>query len=274
MTERDKADFEVVERWNAAQAARAMAAAAEDHAGQDDRVPEPSTPDFARYPRRARRLAAAVALAGAIAAYFLLRTAFFANAGGRSALASGSPDAQAPSPGPTPHIGPSEPGQRSPPVQWTRDAGGNGHWYQIVSLGRDLGGRDGPPIQGVLGVEGAIRAARDSGAYLVTIHSQAEQDFVHALVAAQYPRYLGFRIITGGVRAGSGYAWRNGEPFDFDLFSTSHPVHPPGSPIVIGTGPDNPWCPANATGCWMTFPADQAWAFHVAVVEWNERFAR
>jgi hypothetical protein len=270
MTERDGRGDQVgeLERWDAAQAARAMGVAHSVSEELNDALLPPSR-GSAHHARP--KIAAALVLGTGVASVFIARhmltTGQHQEATAASDANTSAEDAYRTVIGAVAD----QPGQRSTVLEWSVSQGGNGHWYQLASLGRGLDATDGTPIQGVIGIEGALDLARRAGAELVTIHSQEEHDFVHRLVAARYPRCRGFRVLTGGVRTKDGFAWRNGETFDFDLLSPSHPVHPPGSPIVIGMGPENAWCPSNPTGCWMTFPATERWAFHVTVLEWASK---
>jgi hypothetical protein len=155
------------------------------------------------------------------------------------------------------------------PMQWRSDQGGNGHWYQLLPLCPNLDNYPANPSCGTVGVTGALTSATQRNAHLVTLHSQAEHNFVHAMIATRYQYYQSFRVLTNGIRTSSGYAWRNGEPFSFSIFSGSAPVNPVGSPIIFGCGPNNAWCPTLATGCWMTYPESLTDKYHLAVLEWD-----
>lgn len=56
------------------------------------------------------------------------------------------------------------------PVQWAVSVGGNGHWYEAV------------PVSGHISWTDSKVAAENTGAYLATITSQAENNFVFSLV--------------------------------------------------------------------------------------------
>jgi hypothetical protein len=154
-------------------------------------------------------------------------------------------------------------------VQWRVEDGGNGHWYGLLPLCLNLDAFPSNPDCGTVGVQGALDIAGQRSAFLITIHSQAEHDFAHSMVASRYPYYQGFRVLTGGIRTADGYAWRNGERFTFSIFSGSAPVNPVGSPVIFGCGPNNTWCPTLSTGCWMTYPESFTDKYHVAILEWS-----
>jgi hypothetical protein len=104
-------------------------------------------------------------------------------------------------------------GVSAAPIQWTIGSGGNGHWYELFAA---------------TGFTAANNSAISMGGYLATITSQAENDFVQALVAAggATSTWLGgFQSAAnpGYSEPGGGWAWLNGDPFVFTNWGPREP---------------------------------------------------
>lgn len=101
-------------------------------------------------------------------------------------------------------------------ITWDAIDGGNGHWYQTIL------------VDGISRTE-ANTIAVNSGGYLVTITSQEEQDFIlqNILIPNSTSELSNFAFWTGGYATNTdldslingsdpGWAWQNGEAWDFD----------------------------------------------------------
>ena len=87
-------------------------------------------------------------------------------------------------------------------VQWRVEDGGNGHWYQFDSQ--------------VLSWTVAFQMAAESGAYLATIHSLGEAQFIRQLGAGGI--YLGLRQNPASpsfAEPAGGWEWVTGEPLSY-----------------------------------------------------------
>ena len=88
--------------------------------------------------------------------------------------------------------------------QWRSSAGGNDHWYEIVTS----------PL---LDWPAARDYAVDRGGYLATITSSQENDFIKSLVPAGPAPFI------GGYKDSSGWRWVTGEPFAFTNWDAGEP---------------------------------------------------
>ncbi|MBC8310607.1 MAG: hypothetical protein ISR75_06870 [Phycisphaerales bacterium] len=98
-------------------------------------------------------------------------------------------------------------------IQWTTDGGGNGHWYLTVYAENGICWSD------------AYNQAMKLGGYLVTITSQAEQEFV----ADNSDKSM--RAWLGGTKSSGSWEWVTSEPWDFTNW---HPVAPNGDGPALG----------------------------------------
>jgi hypothetical protein len=108
-------------------------------------------------------------------------------------------------------------------VQWSTEEGGNGHWYEAVLVGST----------GITWAE-AKTAAEAAGGHLVTIHSAAENAFVHGLVADNAfwffngqqngggPWLGGFQPV-GSSEPGGGWRWLTTEQWDYTNWEAREP---------------------------------------------------
>jgi hypothetical protein len=112
-------------------------------------------------------------------------------------------------------------------VQWRAEDGGNGHYYKAVGTDSSLPWDD------------ANQAAVAAGGHLVTITSQAENDFVAALVNDEkywfqnvWNRWQGPWIgayqdpvpdVPGGENASANWRWVTDEPWDYTNWNEGEP---------------------------------------------------
>ena len=98
----------------------------------------------------------------------------------------------------------------SPAIEWKVSDGGNGHWYQALTL--------------LTTRTNALKIAADSAAYLTTITSPAENQF---LADRNFESNGGNNSYwTGGIRTapGSGsWSWISGEPWIYSNFDSGEP---------------------------------------------------
>ena len=98
--------------------------------------------------------------------------------------------------------------QGAPPVQWTVGAGGNGHWYELVTS---------DPTTWDLAEQHA-QAKNHLGAmgYLVTITSPGERAFVNNLAGVPgEPMWIGMYQVTGSQEPDGGWTWVTGEDWGY-----------------------------------------------------------
>ena len=102
------------------------------------------------------------------------------------------------------------------PVQWTIEAGGNGHYYEVI--GESAG----------LTWDQANVAAQNAGGYLATITSEAENEFVFNLIndpvywnGTRGPWIGGYQ--PAGNAPAEGWQWVTGESFSYTNWSSGQP---------------------------------------------------
>jgi len=107
------------------------------------------------------------------------------------------------------------------PVQWSRDEGGNGHIYQVVSVARDITW------------EAAREQAHALGARLVSIESAEENEFIYSLLDrgshwelsptgdSQGP-WIGLRFERRAAPGGE-WAWDDGTSLSFAAWAAGEP---------------------------------------------------
>ncbi len=106
---------------------------------------------------------------------------------------------------------------QSEPREWKVSAGGNGHWYQAVNWGSPVAWED------------ARKAALHSGGDLVCIGNISEAKFVNeiALDSRLWHNHSGapHGPWIGALRAAtpSGWAWSNGEAWDYSAWASGQP---------------------------------------------------
>jgi hypothetical protein len=96
---------------------------------------------------------------------------------------------------------------RSNAVEWRVADGGNGHWYGALRVGEISSWND------------AYAKAVSRGAYLATIASTAESEFIWARIASN-PNYWSFQFnfsgpALGGYYSAGSWRWVTGEPWTF-----------------------------------------------------------
>ena len=100
------------------------------------------------------------------------------------------------------------------PVQWS-----NGHWYEPIAVG-DPG----------ISWTAARDAAAAMGGYLATVHSDAENDFIFALVADDsywHPTrggpWIGGYQLPDATEPDEGWTWVTGESWTYDNWADGQP---------------------------------------------------
>ena len=86
--------------------------------------------------------------------------------------------------------------------------------------------------------------ARELGGHLVTLGSQAENDFVHALLGNNSSGvWIGAKQADGSVEPAGGWGWVTQEPFIFTAWDTGQPNNAAGTEDAasFGTGNGNTW---------------------------------
>jgi hypothetical protein len=125
------------------------------------------------------------------------------------------------------------------PIQWKKADGGNGHWYHAVLVSERLNW-----------VEAQLRAATPGCRWhLVTISSEAEDNFVFGLIEgkeeffvgeADHGPWIGGFQKTSADEPGGNWRWVTNEPFDYAGWFLDEPNNsaapgPDVSPGVFGT---------------------------------------
>jgi len=110
------------------------------------------------------------------------------------------------------------------PTQWTVGSGGNGHWYNVVS------------VPGGISWSSANAAATASGGYLATLTSAGENAFVYNNLVNN-PLYWnqepggsdlgpwlgGYQTSDNGSQASLNWVWVTGEPWSFTNWHSGEP---------------------------------------------------
>ena len=136
------------------------------------------------------------------------------------------------------------------PVRWS----GNGHYYEVVLA---------PYISWEEARNAAAeRVYRCRRGHLVTITSQAEQDFVWSLVRSCGS--VSVQLFTGGYEATPGtgdWSWITGEPMHYTNWASGEPNNP-GYETVIALG-------LFCTGRWNNVPPSGGWGSYGYIVEYE-----
>jgi hypothetical protein len=97
-------------------------------------------------------------------------------------------------------------------TQWRVDQGGNGHFYEVVSVASPIGW------------DAARVEAETRGGHLATLTSAAENDFVGALVHANGRNaFLGGFQIDPSAPANVGWSWVTGEAWSYTNWAAGEP---------------------------------------------------
>ncbi len=96
-----------------------------------------------------------------------------------------------------------------PVIQWTKAAGGNGHYYVLTS--------------GQVNWEEAEAQAAALGGHLVTINSQAENDFLQRVYFSGPARHDSFWIGLNDVNSEGTFVWSSGEPVTYTNWEPGEP---------------------------------------------------
>jgi len=106
------------------------------------------------------------------------------------------------------------------PVQWDSSAGGNGHYYDLAYYDCDWVNCRDQAAATTLDYNGTTYYG-----HLVTITSQAEQDFLANTFMLPY----GPRVWIGAYRVGSEFAWVTGEPWSYTNWHSGEPNNASGN---------------------------------------------
>ena len=150
--------------------------------------------------------------------------------------------------------------------QWTITAGGNGHWYAVVT------------DPGVMNWHAARAAAEARGGTLACIETAEEWAFVRALADASDgwngphgPWLGGYQDVTdpGAVEPALGWRWVSGEPFAFTAWHSNQPSNDCSGAaedymhVYRYSDPDTRWNDIGLPGACETLPVI------AAVFEWS-----
>ncbi len=136
-------------------------------------------------------------------------------------------------------------------IQWQSAVGGNGHWYAV--------------IQNAKAFDVAKKYAADNGGHLVTITSEAEQNWVKNYVLSRLPQspeqkvWIGARAANGSCTTVSAYYWVNGEAFGYHAFMANEPGNPAECGVAMRRGGQN-------NGKWSSEILTQ---INKSIVEWD-----
>ena len=109
------------------------------------------------------------------------------------------------------------------PIQWTISSGGNGHWYDVKLVGDSVTWDNARIAASDQSFEGNI-------GYLVTITSQAENDFiVSSFGDAIRGVWTGAFQPPGSAEPAGGWQWITGEPFVYTNWQPGEPNNSGGS---------------------------------------------
>jgi len=114
-------------------------------------------------------------------------------------------------------------------VQWKVEDGGNGHYYEAIS------------VSGLTFDDARVSAELRDG-YVVTITSQAEQDFISSHVISDGFGYRigGFQPI-GSPEPDGGWEWVTGEKFDYTNWYSGEPNNQFGIEDTLVMWASNQW---------------------------------
>ncbi len=146
--------------------------------------------------------------------------------------------------------------QTPPAVQWRVEDGGNGHWYQVLTL------------PAAVTLDTATFAAAALGAHVVSITSEGEQAFVRtvadvdsAWASAAVGPLIGLKVDAQGCDSG---CWATGEGMEFAYWH-------PGNPDSVAT--DNcVYLYQRSSMRWQNHPCGcQCWGVYckAAIIEWS-----
>lgn len=132
------------------------------------------------------------------------------------------------------------------PVQWSSNAGGNGHWYEFIDYPDHLSWEDAR-------VAAQTRNHNGQTGYLGTITSQEEQSFLNTI-------WNNAGAAVGGVLLGGhevdgiegNWQWITGEDFTYTNWNAGEPNDLYGETYIVG------WWNHNPNGNWND--TDNTWA--------------
>lgn len=142
---------------------------------------------------------------------------------------------------------------------WPSTVGGNGHQYEVVHIA------SGCTVDWIQAHQSALNA----GGHLVTIGSQAENDFIFSLIDqgsywAQFPDgnygpWIGGMQLSGSSEPADGWRWLTSEPFLYSSWASGFPNNACGGAsdriqYWSSSGRNATWRDLPATGCGGRFP--------------------
>ncbi len=144
-------------------------------------------------------------------------------------------------------------------VQWSSSAGGNDHFYEVVTFTDGIGW----PLANLL--------AMTRGGYLATITSAAENSFVYSLLdynehffgPFEWGPWLGGYQPAGSPEPGGGWRWVTGEPFVYTNWSAYNPDNYQGIEDFLQFYQGPGWNDIAPNGTWSDQP------MHHFIVEYD-----
>ena len=137
---------------------------------------------------------------------------------------------------------------RAVPVQWTVGSGGNGHWYEHVSVSNDWhGARNLAASRSHLGLQG----------HLVTITSEEEGDFLLANGLVPTETWIGaFQDVSSPAfsEPSGGWRWVTEEPWGCENWFPIQPDNSPHSEDFVELHTNGRWNDLPAEGSSFTDP--------------------
>ncbi len=135
-------------------------------------------------------------------------------------------------------------------VQWSSSAGGNDHFYEVVTPIDRIGW----PLANLL--------AMSRGGYLATITSAAENSFVfglldyneHFVSQWDFGPWLGGYQPAGSPEPGGGWRWVTGEPFVYTNWYDGNPSDSDGIEDCLHFLINSQWNDIAPNGAWDTIP--------------------
>lgn len=149
------------------------------------------------------------------------------------------------------------------PVQWTVAEGGNGHFYEAISVPEKISWAN------------AKVAAELSDGYLATITSAAENDFVFNLIddpifwSLEAGPWLGGYQPSGSPEPDGNWQWVTGEPFDYTHWRSGEPSNSPPGENVLHFG-EYPLYSNLRSSYWNDVPDQDPWRRPSYIIETPE----
>ena len=137
-------------------------------------------------------------------------------------------------------------------VQWSSSAGGNDHFYEVVSVPSGINWYQ------------ANNLAMSSGGYLATITSAAENSFVYGLLdfdihfigEHNWGPWLGGYQPEGSAEPYGGWSWVTGEPFVYSNWTSENPDDYDGIEDYLHFFRGPQWNDIALNGAWNSIPLE------------------